>query len=564
MGRASAATDLAGLPLWELRAVGASASGTGAPTMGPDGAAPCEPLTDNPLWESGANGLVDGPGAYLGGAPLWEPRPSWPCVGGALLWEQGTKTPTTTMELGDVPLWEPLTNGRPGVGVTVLEGAPLWEPGVGVPTGELELLLDGITLPVVEEGGPDASAVPGTSASGGLSLASVGRLAVRTYLGARRAAGDPRLTGVLRAAPSVASFIARSRARTRKLPSTTPWCRFGPPPSWRCRRISTRCSSPSFATPSCCPRRATAPRRRPTSNECGHCSPLRAGWSGRRSTTMTRPRPTTSRRGRSTAAAWVTNASRSRAGGNRTRWSPAGLAGWRTRPTRPCTPGCLARPGSSSPIVARVCAWPRDGQQPGHGPPGVSRLTAGASGHQRRGPRPPAARSSCDGPGPGRGPHEHRHGRQHARRGPGRLGRAAHHPVAAPGAGCRAGGRDRVLPRRPRGFDRGRPRGRPGMRDRRHPRRRPSPPRPAAQSARHRPSGRHQRCARPCCRRRAPGGLPAGDGLQGPASSAASSSPASPTACRPSVMPGGCGCTGIGPHSRAIPAGTSGSSGPRP
>jgi dienelactone hydrolase len=45
-------------------------------------------------------------------------------------------------------------------------------------------------------------------------LASVGRLAVRTYLGARHAASDPRLSGLLRAAPSVAYFLARSRARS--------------------------------------------------------------------------------------------------------------------------------------------------------------------------------------------------------------------------------------------------------------------------------------------------------------------------------------------------------------
>jgi dienelactone hydrolase len=37
---------------------------------------------------------------------------------------------------------------------------------------------------------------------------------VRTYLGARRAAGDPRLSGLLRAAPSVAYFLARSRTRS--------------------------------------------------------------------------------------------------------------------------------------------------------------------------------------------------------------------------------------------------------------------------------------------------------------------------------------------------------------
>jgi dienelactone hydrolase len=63
---------------------------------------------------------------------------------------------------------------------------------------------------------PDAQGSPGLPGlpGAGLSLASVRRLAVRAYLGARRAAGDPRVTGVLRAAPSVAQFIAKSRARS--------------------------------------------------------------------------------------------------------------------------------------------------------------------------------------------------------------------------------------------------------------------------------------------------------------------------------------------------------------
>ncbi|HLM95153.1 MAG TPA: alpha/beta fold hydrolase [Acidimicrobiales bacterium] len=216
IGRSSAATDRDDHALWELRTVRANAGGTGVSTMGLDGPGPRVPLTDNSLWESGANGLVDGPGAYLGGAPLWEPRPDWqaPSLADALPWEPETKTPTSTMQLGDSPLWEPLTNGRPGVGVTDLESAPLWEPNVDVATEGPGLFLDGVSLPFVEERAPDASGVADASASGGLSLASVGRLAVRTYLGARRAAGDPRLTGVLRAAPSVASFIARSRTRS--------------------------------------------------------------------------------------------------------------------------------------------------------------------------------------------------------------------------------------------------------------------------------------------------------------------------------------------------------------
>ena len=123
IGRSSATTDLDGHALWELRAVRASAGGAGVPTMGLDGAAPRGPVADNSLWESGTHGLVDGPGAYLGGAPLWEPRPDWqaPSLVGAFPWEPGNKTPTSTMQLGDAPLWEPLNDGRPGVGVNDLD-----------------------------------------------------------------------------------------------------------------------------------------------------------------------------------------------------------------------------------------------------------------------------------------------------------------------------------------------------------------------------------------------------------------------------------------------------------
>jgi dienelactone hydrolase len=116
--------------------------------------------------------------------------------------------------LDDSPLWEPRV---PPQGfrvmdvdqVTCLDGVALWDLRPDEPAGGLASHLESVRLPT-----PDEVEAPTSTASSGLWLASVGRLAARTYLGARHAAGDPRLTGVLRAAPSVASFIARSRARS--------------------------------------------------------------------------------------------------------------------------------------------------------------------------------------------------------------------------------------------------------------------------------------------------------------------------------------------------------------
>ena len=104
--------------------------------------------------------------------------------------------------------------------------------GATIPMAAAPPAVDGLWCASrVDVGGPDAvgtadlwvepGSVPGTLWSGPISLpslASVGRMAVRTVLGARHLAGDPRVTGVLRAAPSVASFIARSRARSATAP----------------------------------------------------------------------------------------------------------------------------------------------------------------------------------------------------------------------------------------------------------------------------------------------------------------------------------------------------------
>ena len=93
--------------------------------------------------------------------------------------------------------------------VVCLDGVPFWELRTrrsgphGAGAAGLASHLESVRLPTPDE--VEAPAAPG---SGGLWLATVGRLAVRTYLGARRAAADPRLTGVLRAGPSVA-FVHR-------------------------------------------------------------------------------------------------------------------------------------------------------------------------------------------------------------------------------------------------------------------------------------------------------------------------------------------------------------------
>jgi len=188
---------LEGAPLWEPRPVLAVEvdripfSNPPAPLTTPT-AAPGSGYNDDPLWGS----PPDGHGARRRRAGRGPAR-----VKG---------TDIRVMDLDRVlcpdgaPLWGPPTNGH----ANDVDGVPLWEPRTGEPTPDLASHLERIMRPRTGDMEP-----PRTAPSGGLSLASVGRLAVRTYLGARRAAGDPRLTGVLRAAPSVAYFIARSRTR---------------------------------------------------------------------------------------------------------------------------------------------------------------------------------------------------------------------------------------------------------------------------------------------------------------------------------------------------------------
>jgi len=81
----------------------------------------------------------------------------------------------------------------------------LWlSPGLEVPTGPVPTFLPS----------PLPSGLPSVLPAAVGALAPVGRLAARAYRGARQVAGDPRVSGMLRAAPSVAVFLARSRERT--------------------------------------------------------------------------------------------------------------------------------------------------------------------------------------------------------------------------------------------------------------------------------------------------------------------------------------------------------------
>jgi dienelactone hydrolase len=180
------------------------------------------------LWVGGSTSTIDlddpphlgprdnGHSKHLGGAPLWELRADGhaPHLDDSPLWEPRPRANGNANDLGGATLREPRV---PPQGfrvmdvdhVTCLDGVALWELRTDEPAAGLASHLESVRLPT-----PDEVEAPTSTASSGLWLASVGRLAARTYLGARHAAGDPRLTGVLRAAPSVASFIARSRARS--------------------------------------------------------------------------------------------------------------------------------------------------------------------------------------------------------------------------------------------------------------------------------------------------------------------------------------------------------------
>ena len=130
-----------------------------------------------------------------------------------------------------------LAGGGNGTGHLLVAGSAAFELAPG--PEELELVTGGAALELIPggadidlvTGGADLEriagdgagqapgggdpAAPGQPGSGpGISLSSVGRLATRALHGARDVATDPRLSGLLRAGPSVATFMARTRERS--------------------------------------------------------------------------------------------------------------------------------------------------------------------------------------------------------------------------------------------------------------------------------------------------------------------------------------------------------------
>ncbi len=278
VGGSRSVKDVDAHALWELRT---ARSGAGVRAMDVDGA---------PLWEPLPNGHADVRVAGLDGPPLWEPLTNgWAGM--------------RTTDLHDAPLWEPGTNGWADVRGESRAGAPLWERGIDVPPKAPGPHLQGVSVSVAAEDG--ATDEPDESPGGGLSLTSVGRLAVRTYLGARRAAGDPRLTGVLRAAPSVAYFIARSRARSAEAALDDTVVPVRTTPVLALQAYLDEVLIAVLRHPELLPKESDCTSAAADSCDCGPCSHARVGWSNRRSTTATRRRLTTSRRGKSTAAGWA-------------------------------------------------------------------------------------------------------------------------------------------------------------------------------------------------------------------------------------------------------------------
>jgi dienelactone hydrolase len=169
--------------------------------------ASADDLDTKTLWTARGDVWV----SHLDRSPLGEaPTDVWVShLGRAPLRGAPTDVRATRTQLNGAPLWELPTDvwATP----TQLNGSPLWEARAATPTIDASPGLDSVGLASPDR---DEIPVPQADSSGGLSLASVGRFAVRAYLGARQAAGDPRVTGLLRAAPSVAQFIAKSRLRT--------------------------------------------------------------------------------------------------------------------------------------------------------------------------------------------------------------------------------------------------------------------------------------------------------------------------------------------------------------
>ena len=101
---------------------------------------------------------------------------------------------------------EPVSREPIALEPIALDGAPV---ALAVAPVSVDLVAD---LDLMA-GSPDAVTDPAAGDPAN-PLAPMGRLAVAALRGARQVAGDPRVSGLLRAGPSVAAFIARSRERS--------------------------------------------------------------------------------------------------------------------------------------------------------------------------------------------------------------------------------------------------------------------------------------------------------------------------------------------------------------
>ena len=318
-------------------------------------------------------------------APLWQRRPP----------VNGHAAPLDSLPLFDRRPRE-IPRDMPVVDVdrvVCLDGVPLWElrtdEQVAEPAAGLASHLESVRLPT-----PDEVEAPAAPSSGGLWLASVGRLAVRTYLGARRAAADPRLTGVLRAGPSVASFIARSRVRSAGAAHDD-------------TVVPVR-TTPGLALQAYLDEVLVAvlrhPELLPKESDCASAAAdierlrdlfAREGWLDRPAAYHRDPPPpddleTWSEHRAGLGFEHITFSSG---------WEPSPLEpGWarwmasRGQPDRARVG--VARAGSSSSLLVGLCPRARDGQQPGHGPACLPSLATRPPRHQRRGPGPPPPRTA--------------------------------------------------------------------------------------------------------------------------------------------------------------------------
>ena len=249
--------------------------------------------------------------------------------------------------------------------------------------------------------------------------------------GVARAIRDPRIAGVLRAGPRVVDFLVRSHRRTAGIADDDSIVKVRPTPVAGRPGVSRRSPDrrPSAPGPAAQGRGLRPGRRRPGRRSRG----LRGPGVDRRPRDLP-PRPPAARR---------------RTGGPRGR-SRTGLRAHHLlervgAASRGARPDAVARapgqpdgarlgvegPGAGPRVLAGLPPRVRHGATRVDGPALVSHDPAAPDGHTRCGSGAATARTEGLGTGAGRGSHDHRHGRQHARHGPGDLGRAAPHRLAA-------------------------------------------------------------------------------------------------------------------------------------